>query len=589
MPEDFTSAIWDVGYDSLEDDIDNDGDAPQGANHRTGARGVDPDLDREFDEVRRVMADPSPDASAMELRQALGRAQVSYNHLREELIKTRNELSEFKARSIADGPLDAAITTLAKKYAYLYHLWVPSGVFPLRTYPLSFDLRSTTRYQTPESKATANSAELYLMLPSELRTQAMKYEHFEQLFTSTVNNERGNILKPVKDSAAQLFAHLSPGLDPAVLGDWRKRTANPAFLSLLKRNPVNTDEVYTPLAPILFQDPSVMDVSGLFKNKVLTQIACVLHFGKGVLTGKKKGGPPGRGQKLKATTTTEGVIAICCTLARFLLSGDDEFSSTGGQTGISYEKDFEFYIELLRKQENKRWALGIFEHFDSAVFGASRRDGSQQPPSEAEGSAEPPRSWEDDMLAQLGSLGGTEGVNSDAFADPFTIQPAAHPPVVTSGTQSSASQTRTNSLSIAGATWGGTSISGTVLPTTNIGVSVPAFTPHLDGNSVAETGTNSRVGIPASLPPSQSVIVSATGSDLYLPLSDLTLGSSQPSVSTCLDPPVPPVVVPALVSVPPSKATKKGKRATQGQAKATEGGVEIAAARATRSTRQKKA
>ncbi|KIK13567.1 hypothetical protein PISMIDRAFT_17892 [Pisolithus microcarpus 441] len=295
MPEDFTSAIRDVGYDSLEDNTDNDGDVLQGVNHGTSARDVDPNLDREFDEARRVMADPSPDASAIELRQALGRAQVSYNHLREELIKTRNELSEFKARvaprarsralkSIAEGLLDAAITTLAK---------------------------NTTCYQTPESKATANSAELYLMLPSGLWAQAMKYEHFEQLFTSTVNNERGNILKPVKDSAAQLFAHLSPGLDPGALGDWRKRTANPAFLSLLKRNPVNTDEVYTPLAPILFQDPSVMDVSGLFKNKVLTQIACVLHFGKGVLTGKKKGGPPGRGQKLKATTTTEGVIAIC--------------------------------------------------------------------------------------------------------------------------------------------------------------------------------------------------------------------------------------------------------------------------------------
>ncbi|KAI6095413.1 hypothetical protein F5141DRAFT_1221967 [Pisolithus sp. B1] len=331
-----------------------------------------------------------------------------------------------------------------------------------------------------------------------------------------------------------------------------------------------------------------MDVSGLFKNKVLTQIACVLHFRKGILTGKKKGGPPRRGQKLKTTMTTEGIIAICCTLACFLLSGDNEFSSTGSQTGISYEKDFEFYVELLQKQENKRWALGIFKHFDSAMFGANRCDGSQQLPSEAKGSAEPPRSWEDDMLLQLGSLGGTEGVNLAAFADPFTVQPTAHPPVVTSGTQSAASQTHTNSLSVTGTAWGGTSISGTVLPTTNIGISVPAFTPHVDGNSVAKAGNNSRVGLSVSMSPSQSVIVSTTGSELYLPLSDLSLGSSQLSISTCLNPPVPPVVVPALVSTPPSKATKKGKRATQGQAKLTEDGVEITPARATRSTRQKK-
>ncbi|KAI6119474.1 hypothetical protein EDD17DRAFT_1753776 [Pisolithus thermaeus] len=193
------------------------------------------------------------------------------------------------------------------------------------------------------------------------------------------------------------------------------------------------------------------------------------------------------------------------------------------------------------------------------------------------------------MLAQLGSLSGTEGTNPDAFADPFAIQPTAHPPVVTSGTQSSASQTCTNSLSITGATLGGTLISSTVLPTTNIGISVPAFTPHLDGNSVAETGTNSQVGLPILMSPSQSVIMSMTGLDLYLPLSNLSLGSSQPSVSTHLNPPNAPVVVPALVSIPPSKAMKKGKRATQGQGKTTTEGTEIAPARATQSTRQKEA
>ncbi|KAI6095414.1 hypothetical protein F5141DRAFT_1221968 [Pisolithus sp. B1] len=212
MPEDFTSAIWCVGYDSLNNNTNNDGDVPHGANSRTGTRDVDPNLDRELDEVRGVMANPSPDASAIKLRQALGRVQISYNHLQEELIKMRNKLSEFKAKSIAEGPLDATITTLAK----------------------NFNLCSPTCYQTLESRATANSTELYLMLLSELQVQAMKYEHFKQLFMSTVNNECGNILKPVKDSAAQLFTHLSPGLDPVALRDWRKRTANPAFLTLLK-------------------------------------------------------------------------------------------------------------------------------------------------------------------------------------------------------------------------------------------------------------------------------------------------------------------------------------------------------------------
>ena len=91
--------------------------------------------------------------------------------------------------------------------------------------------------------------------------------------------ERANILKPIKDSAVQLFAHLTPALDPAVLGDRRKRLDNLAFLSLLKRNPQNPDDQYTPLAPILFQDPNKIDVQGLFKNKVLTQVNFSFKFG----------------------------------------------------------------------------------------------------------------------------------------------------------------------------------------------------------------------------------------------------------------------------------------------------------------------
>jgi hypothetical protein len=64
-----------------------------------------------------------------------------------------------------------------------------------------------------------------------------------------------------------------PTLDPAALGDRRKRADNPTFLSLLKRNPKNPDVPFTPLAPILFQDPDQMDAQGLFKNKVLTQVS----------------------------------------------------------------------------------------------------------------------------------------------------------------------------------------------------------------------------------------------------------------------------------------------------------------------------
>ncbi|KIN98926.1 hypothetical protein M404DRAFT_30893 [Pisolithus tinctorius Marx 270] len=300
MSKDFTLDIDTVGHDSPDKNTDNDEDVLHAANHGV-ARDAGTNLDRELDEVQRVMAAPALDVSPAELYQALGQVQVSFNHLQEELIKMRNKLNEFKAKVapraqsqalklITQGPLDAAIITLAKKYAYFYHLWVPSSIFPLCVCPPNFDLCNLIHHQTPESKAIANGAKLYLMVPPELQAQTMKYEHFEQLiseeyliqqtianycfsqFTSTVNGECGNILKSVKDSVMQPFTHLSTGQDLVALSDWRKRMDNLAFLSLLKQNPANPDEAYTPLAPILFENLSAMNVSGLFKNKVLTQV-----------------------------------------------------------------------------------------------------------------------------------------------------------------------------------------------------------------------------------------------------------------------------------------------------------------------------
>ncbi|KIJ60710.1 hypothetical protein HYDPIDRAFT_31932 [Hydnomerulius pinastri MD-312] len=325
------------------------------------------------------------------------------------------------------------------------------------------EIHKSCTWLTAESKAAANGAKLYLMLPSELRTQAIKYDQFEQLFMSTVNNEHSNILKPVKDSAVQLFTHL--GLDPC--------------------NPLNPDEQYTPLAPILFTDPKTMTGSGLFKNKILTRIACVLHHGKGVLTGKKCGGPPGRGKKLKATTTSEGIIAVTL-------------------TSINYENDFEFYIELLCKPENKKWALEVMELFDKAVFSI------KQPTEPSNNVSEAPWRWEDNILAQLE---GSQPMDSE------------DPPMV-----------------------------GAINMATAAHISIPPQQ-HLyytSGASSHHTGDQrdnvEHAGLNASL----------TTSDLQVPLTNLSLGLPQSSVSTCSNAAVC-AVVPAVVNAS-AKATRKGKK-----------------------------
>ncbi|KAG6369595.1 hypothetical protein JVT61DRAFT_14215 [Boletus reticuloceps] len=394
MVEDFTRAIHAVGDNSLSDITDgNEGIAdPDSASHGANVAdvgGLAANILQELDEMRRVLAAPPLDATVADLHKALGQVQLAYtciqqdlNGVRTEYNKLQNQLApRTRARALKaaqSGPLDTAVINVAKKYALLYHLWVPSGIFLLCEYPANFDFNHQRRYQDNETRITAYAAEIYLMLPIALQTQATKYEQFKYIFTSMVNTERANILKPLKDSAALLFSHLIPALDPVALGDRKKCVDNPVFLSLLKRDPTNPDNQYTSLVPILFQDPNRINTQGLFKNKVLTRMACVLFNGKGVLMGKKCGDPPGRGRELGATTVAEGMIAACCTFARYLLSGDDKFSSIGSQTNIQYEKDFEYYVELLRKPTNKEWSLGVLAHFNNTVFGADRKASRQQ-------------------------------------------------------------------------------------------------------------------------------------------------------------------------------------------------------------------
>ncbi|KAF8547607.1 hypothetical protein OG21DRAFT_1490075 [Imleria badia] len=407
MVEDFSRVIRAVRDDSFSDSDEGIVD-PDSASHGANVAdvgGLAANVLQELDKMRRVVAAPPPDATMADLRKALGEVQLAYMRIQQDLNRVRTEYNKLqnqlaprtRARALKaakSGPLDTAVINVAKKYALLYHLWVPGGIFPLHS----------------ETRTTAYAAEIYLVLPIALQTQATKYEQFEMIFTSTVNTECANILKPLKDLAALLFAHLIPTLDPVLLGDWKKCADNPAFLSLLKRNPTNPNDQYTPLAPILFQDP----------NRIDAKMVCVLFDGKGVLMGKKHGGPLGRGRKLGATTVTEGMIAACCTFARYILSSDDEFSSIGSQTGIQYEKDFKYYIELLRKPTNKEWSLGILAHFNDAVFSADRKVSQQHLTEYANDSDNPAggqtRSWEDDIMDQLEGGGVNDGVNASVSA-----------------------------------------------------------------------------------------------------------------------------------------------------------------------------
>ncbi|KAI6012865.1 hypothetical protein BKA83DRAFT_13923 [Pisolithus microcarpus] len=260
----------------------------------------------ELREWHRIMCEPAPDASAPQLCNALGIAQLAYSKLHNH------------KRAVENNPntvLDNNIVIQAKKYCFFYHFWIPKDLFPLTTLPPGYDLDDPARWSMSESKLVGFKAELYLMLPNDLKVHATTYSNFGHVFSNAVGAKRPNILKPVKDNMQQLFAYLGLG---------------------------NVDTRYTPLSPILFPKPDAP-----FKTQLLVNIIQVMVFGKSVLAGKQRGGPQGWGQKLGISGTSAGLIAIAVTFAWYLLLTDHELTAIGEESGFKYQDDFEYFIKLL--------------------------------------------------------------------------------------------------------------------------------------------------------------------------------------------------------------------------------------------------
>ncbi|KAI6145807.1 hypothetical protein BKA82DRAFT_26916 [Pisolithus tinctorius] len=357
MPEDFTDALRNVDSDS------------SGTNSHSDHSDDDETSDlEELWEWWRIMCKPPPDASAPQLCSALGATQLAYSKLHVQMKQLRinynsllSTLPQSRKKAVENNlntVLDNNIITQAKKYCFFYHFWVPKYVFPLITPLPGYDLTDPACWSTPESKITGFKAELYFMLPSNLKVHVTTYGNFGHVFSNAVGAERPNILKPVKDNVQQLFAHLE--LSANLFANENSRAlhgSNEAVRVLLKMHPGNVDTCYTPLSPILFPKPDAPVARDLFKTPLLVN-------------------------------------------AQYLLSSDRELMTIGEESGFRYQDDFEYFIELLSHPSKREWSLEVMEFVNQGVWNAL----SNASTNAALGSSNDTlvaSTWESDILAQL--------------------------------------------------------------------------------------------------------------------------------------------------------------------------------------------
>ncbi|KAI6096392.1 hypothetical protein F5141DRAFT_1067762 [Pisolithus sp. B1] len=295
MPEDFTHALHGIGSDSSDssqysDHSDSDDTVTAYWILRSSKSGIE--------------------SCALGAAQIVLLSSIPQNHKR----TVENNLNVI---------LDNNISALEKKYCFCYHFWIPKDLFPLMTPPPGYDLNDPAHWSMPKSKLSGLKAELYFMVPDNLRVHVTSYSNFSCVFSNAVRAERPNILKPVKENAPKLFTYL--GLNTDLFANENSKAlqgSNEVVKALLKMHTGNASTHYTPLSPLLFPKPDAPVAWDLFKTRLLVD---AMVFGKGILAGN----------------ASAGLIAVTATFVWYLLLSDHELTTIGEESGFKYQDDFD--------------------------------------------------------------------------------------------------------------------------------------------------------------------------------------------------------------------------------------------------------
>ncbi|KIK73408.1 hypothetical protein PAXRUDRAFT_20887 [Paxillus rubicundulus Ve08.2h10] len=272
-----------------------------------------------------------------------------------------------KHRGVMDKTdnLNEDIGRIAKKFAILHRLWIISSLFLIKNNP-DVNLRSASRWESPAAKHDAILTELFMAMPEPLHKEMAKYKSFSSVFTSTLNQERSNMLHAIKEASALIFAPLKvPDATIFASPACKRDDAEMKQLSIYKGE-------YHRLAPIVFADPNQMTPDGFLRSVVLLNVLCLLLFGRNALNKEKAcGGPKARGQIHSIHSMTEGLIALAMIFVCYLLSPDPELQIVGSETKIPYEADYDFYLEHLFKRS--KWAIDTVSWFNMELFGSKQQ------------------------------------------------------------------------------------------------------------------------------------------------------------------------------------------------------------------------
>ncbi|KAF9455775.1 hypothetical protein BDZ94DRAFT_1315846 [Collybia nuda] len=314
------------------------------------------------------------------LQSALRTCQVSLQDAQNEVRQLKLEIETLKTASPSSSgsslrrdllswlksevlmPHAKVLTSFAKKFIALEELWPNENAF-LKACPSS-PLSIKERYESPEAYILHTTYLLYTYAPVTFRGYLENLPAFKHGVLHQQTDMRSHMAASGRRESPVLFKGF--GIPDSCWDNASKRLDEPLCLKFISRNPTNKPVKYDLYPPVLYGD--IKNKKAMFMQPALIRIARLVFFGPGSLKPGNKIAPHSLGMKWGPLKTTPGLMALSCTLAIFLLSGDKAFKATGRITGIPYSTHFHDRKQLLEEERDTPAMQDVFHYWDEHIF-----------------------------------------------------------------------------------------------------------------------------------------------------------------------------------------------------------------------------
>ncbi|KAK7059890.1 hypothetical protein R3P38DRAFT_3168345 [Favolaschia claudopus] len=311
-------------------------------------------------------------ATREELIASLKDAQLAIVELAKEKQSLMQENAQLRASMTkkgrkAGGELDQLgyknhIVGFAKAFLLNEEFFVPLGAFgPKPTGQIADPFLNDNEY-------TSNITwKLYAFIPERFHSllDYKIYSSFAKDFVHEHSEGRSAVIKVIRKALPTILNLKDyPGVDHALLvGASSDRSKCPALVKLLKFPNDKKPSVYPPI----FFPSSTQNMLEVFTGHIVKDIHKIMFYGPGCLTSGAKPASNSNGIKLNLQVN-EASVAAAAILARFVLSADKQWASTGLVSKIEYEKDYRTYCQMLIKNKDKAHVQRIMKAIRSYVL-----------------------------------------------------------------------------------------------------------------------------------------------------------------------------------------------------------------------------